>query len=104
MFDIIKNPILDIGFLYQNSKIDLSKIYDDFIVMSVKTSNNQDIIDKMPYWKFINLTKKLGKYIESENKTNNGSGGGAEEQTNKLMSNAKSSLPKTKLPKTPKFR
>lgn len=40
--------------------------------MSIKTSNSQEQIEKMEFWKFRNLLKSLNKYLDAENNNNNG--------------------------------
>ena len=49
---------------------DLNIFYDNCLLLSIKSSNNQEIIDKMPFWKFIKLQKSLSKYIEAERNQN----------------------------------
>ena len=49
---------------YKMSRIpDLHKFYENCMLMSIKSSNNQNIIDELPFWKFIILSKGLDKYI-----------------------------------------
>jgi len=81
---------------------------DQCIIMSVKTSNSQSEIEKMEFFKFRALTRSLNKYIESENKQQNGSS--SEEdlstQSNNMMNNAKNMMGNIKAPKikSPKIK
>lgn len=54
--------------IYLQSIINAQQYFDECIIMSVRTSNSQEQIEKMEFWKFRNLLKSLNKYIESENK------------------------------------
>ena len=81
--------------------------------MSIKTSNNQDVIDKMEYNKFYKLAKNLNKYIEAEHKANGGGEGSSQQdeankqvenmkaQSNSMMSGVKNNF---KMPSMPKFK
>lgn len=54
--------------IFLKSILPEDSIYDQIIIMSVKTSNNYDTIRKMPFNKFNKLSKALNRYIEAENK------------------------------------
>ena len=71
---------------YKMSKINTENHYETCMLMSIKTSNNQEIIDRMEYNKFLILAKNLNKYIEAENNANGGEGGQKEEINNEMDS------------------
>lgn len=93
------------------SKLDSDSFLETCMLMSIKTSNNQEIIDRMEYNKFIKLAKNLNKYIEAENKAN-GSEGTGHEEANKQMDSIKSQSASTmsgmknnfKMPSMAKFK
>lgn len=93
--------------IYKKSIVDWNDLWEAMTVISVKTSNNLKIINKLPYYEFVTLSKYLNKYIEAENKQ-----GGTENaedqqnsvmnQSNKMMGNAKNMLKSGNMPKMPK--
>lgn len=94
--------------IYEKSIVDWNDLWEAMTVISVKTSNNLKIINKLPYYEFVTLSKYLNKYIESENKQS-GDNTSAEEQQNnmmeqssKMMGNAKNMLKSGNMPKMPK--
>lgn len=70
---------------------DLDGFYENCTLMSIKTSNNQDIIDKLPFWKYIKLQKGLGKYLDAEAKQNGSNTDSGNEDVKNQMENMKSS-------------
>ena len=89
---------------YKMSRIpDLHKFYENCMLMSIKSSNNQNIIDELPFWKFIILSKGLDKYLEAEAKQNGANTGteneemknhmeGMRQNTSGMMNKFKSSM------------
>lgn len=51
---------------------DLDGFYEGCFTMSLKTSNNQNVIDNLPFNTYLKLQKALNKFIENENKQNGG--------------------------------
>lgn len=58
--------------IYQKSIIDWDDLYQSITVMEVKTSNNTETINRMPFHVFTTKIKYLNKYIEAENKQSEG--------------------------------
>lgn len=84
----LENPPMQFPTLldfYKMSIVNLENHYDTCLMMSVKTSNNQEVLDRMPFNKFAKLVKSLQKYIEAENKAN--SGESHKEYTEETMNN-----------------
>lgn len=88
----------------------LNSFYEGCLFMSIKTSNNQEIIDRMPFNRYLKLTEALNKYVEMENKANNGESTGNETQnqmdevkasSEDMMNKARTSF---KMPSLPKFK
>ena len=80
---------------YKMSRIpDLHKFYENCMLMSIKSSNNQNIIDELPFWKFIILSKGLDKYLEAEAKQNGAKNHmeGMRQNTSGMMNKFKSSM------------
>lgn len=75
--------------IYLRSKIDLNDYQESCAFISTETSNNQDSINKMPFWVFNNYLVHLKKIIEEKNKTNNGGGEDTKEQYSNMMSQSK---------------
>jgi hypothetical protein len=70
-FDNIENQTISfptITEIYKQSIVNAESYFDDCIIMSIKTSNSQEQIEKMEFWKFRNLLRSLNKYLEAENK------------------------------------
>ncbi len=93
--------------IYQDSKINWDDYYKSVIALSVRTSNNFQIIEDMEFHKFNSLMKYLNIYIEEENKQNN-DGNAANEKmddikakSNQMLADAKKQQ-KVKTPKIPK--
>lgn len=58
---------------YDLSRItDLDGFYESCLMMTIETSNNQEIINRMPFNKYLRLQKALSKYIEAKNKAESG--------------------------------
>lgn len=87
---------------------DLDGFYENCTLMAIKTCNNQDVIDNMPFWKYIKLQKALNKYLDAEAKQNGantdsdnmqGHMDNMKSSTTGMMNNMKSSMkmPKMKL-------
>lgn len=91
--------------IYKQSKIDAEQYFDECIIMSVRTSNSQEQIEKMEFWKFRNLLKSLNKYIEAENKQTGNNSDNEEFQKNigekskNMMNQSKNMIKKPKIPK-----
>ncbi len=92
--------------IYKKSKIEWDEYMDECIILSVRTSNHQEVIENMEFYKFRSLIKSLNKYIEAENKANNGETNSEEltKQTGDLMKNAKSTMGNFKTPALPKTK
>lgn len=98
--------MLLLRFVYNQSIIDLSNYYKTCTLISYKTSNNQEQLDKMPFYVFNNFTVYLNEIVEEENKGQSGDGkdsSGMMQNANKMMSghmnSAKSMMSGMKLPK-----
>lgn len=108
---IIQNKTIEFPTLqeiYKNSIIDWEDYMDECVILSIKTSNNQEIIENMEFFKFRSLIRSLNKYLEAENKNNgnNEEGGDLMQQSKDMMGNAKNLLKGNKLPnfKKPNFK
>ena len=75
-------------------------------MISVKTSNSFEQIERMEFWKFTNLSKSLNKYLEAENARSNGENPDVQKEHEKMMGQSKSMMGSIKPPKmkTPKFK
>ena len=73
--------------IYLKSILPEDVLYDQIIIMSVKTSNNYDVIRNMPFNKFNKLSKALNRYIEEENKREKGDGSEEQKSAEEMMSN-----------------
>lgn len=71
-------------FIYSQSIIDLNNFYKTCTLIAYKTSNNQEQLDKMPYYIFNNFTSYLNEIVEEENKNQ----GGDNNSGNDMMGNA----------------
>lgn len=60
--------------IYRQSIVNLEDLSKMLALISYKTSNNQEILERMPFWRFNNLSIALNEIIEEENKGNNGEG------------------------------
>lgn len=90
--------------IYLQSIINAQQYFDECIIMSVRTSNSQEQIEKMEFWKFRNLLKSLNKYIESENK-NPSEGTENEDFQKNLNGQSKNMMNSSKnMMKSPKFK
>ena len=103
------NPVFPtISEIYKKSIVDWNDLWEAMTVINVRTSNNLKIINKLPYYEFVTLSKYLNKYIESENKQPGDNTSSEEQQnnmmdqSNKMMGNAKNMLKSGNLPKMPK--
>lgn len=63
----------------------LDEFYENCMLMSIKSSNNQDIIDKLPFFKYVKLQKALDKYLEAEAKQNGANTGNENEEAKNQM-------------------
>lgn len=100
---LIKTYILS-KFIYSQSAVDLNNHYKTCTLIAYKTSNNQEQLDKMPYYIFNNFTSYLNEIVEEENKKQGGGDGGdAMGNANKMLSgqmnSAKSMLSGVSKPK-----
>lgn len=92
-------------FIYFNSIINLNDYYKTCTLISYKTSNNQEQIDKMPYYIFSNYVAFLNEIIEEENKGQKGNSNDNDPMANaqntmkNTMSGAKNMMSGMKLPK-----
>ena len=92
-------------FIYAQSIIDLPNYYKTCTLISYKTSNNQEQLDKMPFYIFNNFTIYLNEIVEEENKGQKGNNdadgvmGNANKMMQGHMSSAKSMMSGMKLPK-----
>ena len=75
-------------------------------MLSVKTANSFEQIEKMEFWKFTNLSKSLNKYLEAENKRENGENPDVNKEHEKMMGQSKNMMRSMKPPtmKSPKFK
>jgi hypothetical protein len=90
--------------IYKQSTIAAEHYFDEVIMLSIETSNSFEQIERMEFWKFLNLSKSLKKYLEIKNKQENGENPniGAEHEkmmskSKKMMSTNNFKLPKPKL-------
>ena len=66
---------------------DIDIFYENCMLMSIKSSTNQEIIDRLPFWKYVKLQKSLNKYMEAEAKQNGAnSSSGNEDMQNHMDS------------------
>ena len=75
-------------FVYSQSIIDLNSFYKTCTLIAYKTSNNQEQLDKMPYYIFNNFTTFLNEIVEEENKKQGGEEGAGSDMmgnANKMM-------------------
>ncbi len=84
-------------FIYSQSIIDLNSFYKTCTLIAYKTSNNQEQLDKMPYYIFNNFTTYLNEIVEEENKKSGGDGdndmmGNANKMMSSQMASAKSMM------------
>lgn len=102
------NVFPDLIEIYLKSIVPEDLLYDQFIIMSVRTSNNYDVIKDMPFNKFNKLSKALNRYIDAENKRENGENPDVQKQSEEMMSNQRSMMNKMKssfkMPKMSKFK
>lgn len=70
---------------------DLDGFYENCALMSIKTSNNQEIIDKLPFWKYTKLQKGLNKYLEAEAKQNGDNSTSPNDEAKNQMESMKAS-------------
>lgn len=78
--------------IYLKSIVPEDLLYDQFIIMSARTSNNYNIIKDMPFNKFNKLSKALNRYIETENKRENGENPDVQKQSEEMMSNQRNMM------------
>jgi len=78
--------------IYLKSIVPEDLLYDQFIIMSARTSNNYNIIKDMPFNKFNKLSKALNRYIEAENKRENGENPDVQKQSEEMMSNQRNMM------------
>lgn len=65
------------------------------VLISIKTSNSLEEIERMVYWKYRSFSQALSRFMEKENKSSeNGETPDVGAESKKMMRNAKSSLPK----------
>lgn len=112
--DNIENPKPEIPDffikLYKESKISLEDYERACMVITYKTSDNQDVIDRMPFYRFNNRLIILGEMLESESGKKNDGDGSSEEQNSpqnqfkETMGNAKSMMKGLKPPSFNNFK
>lgn len=80
--------------LYNISKIDWDTLYKTIAIISVESSNSFYEIERMDFHKFYSLSKYVIDYLEDKAKRENGDSGenSAMEQSNNMMSQAKSQM------------
>lgn len=71
-------------FIYSQSVIDLKSFYKTCTLIAYKTSNNQEQLEKMPYYIFNNFTIYLNEIVDEENKKS----GGDDSDASGMMGNA----------------
>ena len=102
------NVFPDLIEIYLKSIVPEDLLYDQFIIMSARTSNNYDIIKDMPFNKFNKLSKALNRYIDAENKRENGENPDVQKQSEEMMSNQRNMMNQMKssfkMPKMSKFK
>ena len=102
------NVFPDLIEIYLKSIVPEDLLYDQFIIMSARTSNNYDVIKDMPFNKFNKLSKALNRYIEAENKRENGENPDVQKQSEEMMSNQRNMMNQMKssfkMPKMSKFK
>lgn len=102
------NVFPDLIEIYLKSIVPEDLLYDQFIIMSARTSNNYDVIKDMPFNKFNKLSKALNRYIDAENKRENGENPDVQKQSEEMMSNQRNMMNQMKssfkMPKMSKFK
>lgn len=102
------NVFPDLIEIYLKSIVPEDLLYDQFIIMSARTSNNYDVIKDMPFNKFNKLSKALNRYIDAENKRENGENPDVQKQSEEMMSNQRNIMNQMKssfkMPKMSKFK
>lgn len=102
------NVFPDLIEIYLKSIVPEDLLYDQFIIMSARTSNNYDVIKDMPFNKFNKLSKALNRYINAENKRENGENPDVQKQSEEMMSNQRNMMNQMKssfkMPKMSKFK
>lgn len=98
--------------IYQKSIVDWDDLYQSITVMVCKTSDNTEVINRLPFNLFSIKIQYLNKYIEAENKQANGGDGendpnevfqNTQQQAKSMMRNSNTFKPgNTKLPKISK--
>lgn len=71
--------------IFKRSKISLNDYYETCTYISVETCNNQNVIDKMPFWLFNNYLIYLKKILTKKNESDGG--GNSEMNPQKQYSN-----------------
>lgn len=99
--------------IYKLSKIDIKEYEKACVLLEYKTGTNQNVLDKLEFYRFNNKMIFLNEILEEENKQNNN--GESDENSNpisntktmadNMMRNAKSSMKMPSIPsiKVPKF-
>lgn len=102
------NVFPDLIEIYLKSIVPEDLLYDQFIIMSARTSNNYDVIKDMPFNKFNKLSKALNRYIDAENKRENGENPDVQKQSEEMMNNQRNMMNQMKssfkMPKMSKFK
>lgn len=110
--DNIENPKPEIPDffikLYKESKISLEDYERACMILTYKTSDNQDVIDRMPFYRFNNRLIILGEMLESESGDKKNDGSDSDEspvnQFKETMGNAKSMMKGLKPPSFNNFK
>jgi hypothetical protein len=99
-FDTFHKNALLYQFIYKQSIVNQDDYYKTCTLISFKTANNQDIIDKMPFYVFNNFMIYLKDIMEEENNSNGGGNNTADglksdasKQLGSTMGKAKAMLP-----------
>jgi len=90
--------------IYKRSIIDWNDYYENCIIMTVRTCNSMEAIERMEFHKFNSLLSHLNIYIDKENKAQNGDGTSnpaedAKTEMAKNMASSKSMMSSMKMPK-----
>lgn len=95
--------------IYSRSKIDIESYYKNCFLIAYKTSNNQDVIDRLPFWQFNNMVAFLEEFLTEENggkkkekEEENNPMSYAKDMIGSAMKNAKGMMGSVGMPKLPK--
>lgn len=83
-------------FIYKQSIVSQHDYYQACSFASFKTSNNQNILETLPYYVFNNNMIFLNEFIESENSSNGGKDSDADSMQNTAKNTMKETMGSTK--------